>query len=108
MVQFFQGREDPRGAQAAQLGQTLGQTIGNQLNTYFVNRSLDSVLKDKSLENAPASVKMGRLEEALRPYGQKGLSVLQNRMMVEQQVQQASDERIPFGSHVRSLSRSAF
>jgi len=85
MVQFFQGREDPRAAQASQLGNTLGQTLGNQLNNYFINRSLDSVLKDKSIQNSPQSVKMGRLEEALRPYGQKGLSVLQNRMMVEKQ-----------------------
>ncbi len=85
MVQVIQGQRDLREAGVGQLAEALGGTIGNQLNNYFMNRSLDSVLKDKSLSNAPNSVKMGRLEEALRPYGQKGQQVLQNRLMVEQQ-----------------------
>lgn len=93
MVQFFQGREDPRAAQWAGVGSALGEGIGNQLNNYFINRSLNSVLKDKSLENAPQSVKMGRLEEAMRPYGQKGFDVFKNRMMVEQQASQEKQEQ---------------
>ncbi len=87
MVQVIQAPRDPREAQYAQLAGTIGGGIGDQLNNYFINRSLDSVLKDKSLDNAPQSVKMGRLEEALRPYGEKGQKVLQNRFMLEEQAE---------------------
>jgi hypothetical protein len=87
MVQVIQAPRDPRDAALGQLANTLGGGLGSGLNNYFINRSLDSVLKDKSLDNAPQSVKMGRLEEALRPYGEKGQQVLQNRFMLEQQAE---------------------
>lgn len=84
MVQVIE-TEDPRDRLAEQLGMSLGEGLGNGLNTYFANRSLDSVLKDKSLANAPQSQKLEAIRSALSPYGEKGAEILKNRMMIEQQ-----------------------
>lgn len=60
--------EDPRGRLASALGESLGKGLGNGLSTYFANRALESVLKDKSLEGAPQSKKLGAIHSALSPY----------------------------------------
>ena len=66
------------------LGMSLGQGIGNGLNTYFANRSLDSVMKDKSLENAPQSKKLEAIQTAMSPYGEKGKEIVQQKMQTYQ------------------------
>ena len=48
MVQHFGTLEDPRDRISEILGMSLGQGLGNGLNTFFANRSLQSVLQDKS------------------------------------------------------------
>lgn len=92
MVQVIE-TEDPRSKISEMLGMSLGQGIGNGLNTYFANRSLESVLQDKSLENAPQSQRLQALQTALSPYGEKGQEILQNRMQIEQVQQQEQDLR---------------
>lgn len=87
MVQVIR-TEDPRGRMAEMLGMSLGQGLGNGLNTYFANRSLDSVLHDKALEGAPTSKKLEAMRSALSPYGEKGQEILQQRMQIEQQEMQ--------------------
>jgi hypothetical protein len=94
MVQFYKGSQSPRDASNSMLAQALGQGIGSGLNTYFANRSLDSVLKDKALSNAPASQKMEALRSALSPYGQKGQEILQQRMAIEQQAMQEGQQEV--------------
>ena len=84
MVQVIE-TEDPRSKLSDMLGMSLGQGIGNGLNTFFANRSLESVMKDKALEGAPQSKKMEALRAALSPYGEKGQEILQQRMQIEQQ-----------------------
>lgn len=84
MVQVIE-TEDPRSKLSDMLGMSLGQGIGNGLNTFFANRSLESVLQDKALEGAPQSKKLEALRKALSPYGEKGQEILQQRMMIEQQ-----------------------
>ena len=84
MVQIIR-TENPQGRLAEQLGMSLGQGLGNGLNTFFANRSLESVLKDKSLNNAPSSQKLEAIRSALSPYGEKGQEILQQRMQIEQQ-----------------------
>lgn len=84
MVQVIE-TEDPRSKLSDMLGMSLGQGIGNGLNTYFANRSLESVLQDKALEGAPQSKKLEALRKALSPYGEKGQEILQQRMAIEQQ-----------------------
>ncbi len=94
MVQFFKSSPDPRNESYGMLAQALGQGLGNGLNTYFANRSLDSVLQDKALKDAPISEKMGALQSALSPYGQKGQEILQQRLQVEQQAMQEAQQDI--------------
>jgi len=84
MVQVIK-TEDPRGKLSEMLGMSLGQGIGNGLNTFFANRSLESVLQDKALENAPQSKKLEALRSALSPYGEKGQEIFQQRMQIDQQ-----------------------
>ena len=84
MVQVIE-TGNPQGKLAEALGMSLGQGLGNGLNTYFANRSLDSVLKDKALESAPLSQKLEAIRGALSPYGEKGQEILQQRMAIEQQ-----------------------
>jgi len=80
MVQIIEGT-NPQGKLSEMLGMSLGQGIGNGLNTFFANRSLESVLHDKALEGAPQSKKL----EALSPYGEKGQEIFNQRMAIEQQ-----------------------
>lgn len=84
MVQVIE-MENQKGRLQEQLGMSLGKGLGNALNTYFANRSLDSVLHDKALEDAPISKKLQALQSALSPYGQKGQEILAQRMQIEQQ-----------------------
>jgi hypothetical protein len=93
MVQFFKGSEDPRDKAYGNLAGALGMGIGNGLNTYFANRSLQSVLQDKSLKDAPQSEKMQRLHSALSPYGQNGQEALQYQMQIGQQEQQEKETK---------------
>lgn len=79
---------NPQGKLQEMLGMSLGQGIGNGLNTFFANRSLESVLHDKALEGAPQSQKMEAIRSALSPYGEKGQEIFQHRMMIDQQEQQ--------------------
>lgn len=85
MVQVIAKLENPQGKLADALGMSLGQGLGNGLNTYFANRSLESVLHDKALEGAPQSKKLEALRSALSPYGEKGQEILQQRLQIEQQ-----------------------
>jgi hypothetical protein len=84
MVQIFE-TGNPQGKLSEMLGMSLGQGIGNGLNTFFANRSLESVLHDKALEGAPQSKKLEAIRSALSPYGEKGQEIFQQRMAIEQQ-----------------------
>jgi len=84
MVQVIE-TSDPRSKLADMLGLSLGEGIGNGLNTFFANRSLDSVLHDKALEGATQSKKLEAVRSALSPYGEKGKEIFQQRMMIDQQ-----------------------
>jgi len=83
MVQVFR-TENPQGKISEMLGMSLGQGIGNGLNTYFANRSLESVLQDKALEGAPQSKKLEALRSALSPYGEKGAELFNQRLQIDQ------------------------
>lgn len=93
MVQVIE-TGNPQGKLSEMLGMSLGQGLGNGLNTFFANRSLESVLKDKSLESAPLSKKMEALRSALSPYGEKGQELLQQRMQIDQQEMQEAEKDV--------------
>lgn len=92
MVQVIE-TSDPRTKLADMLGMSLGQGIGNGLNTYFANRSLESVMQDKALENAPQSKKLEAAYKALAPYGEAGEKLLQNHMQSAQLERQEIDTK---------------
>lgn len=94
MVQVIAKLGNPQGRLAETLGMSLGQGIGNGLNTYFANRSLNSVLKDKKLEGVPQSQKLEAIRSALSPYGEKGQEILQQRMAIEQQAMNESQQDV--------------
>jgi hypothetical protein len=93
MVQVIE-TSDPRGKLSEMLGMSLGEGIGNGLNTFFANRSLESVLHDKALEGAPQSKKLEALRSALIPYGEKGQEIFQQRMQIEQQEMNESQQDV--------------
>jgi hypothetical protein len=76
---------NPQGKLSEMLGMSLGEGIGNGLNTFFANRSLESVMQDKALEKAPITKKLEAIRSALSPYGEKGQEIFQQRMAIEQQ-----------------------
>jgi hypothetical protein len=84
MAKVIAQLENPQGKLADMLGMSLGQGLGNGLNTFFANRSLESVLHDKALEGAPQSKKLEALRSALSPYGEKGQEIFNQRMQIEQ------------------------
>jgi len=85
MVGVIAKLENHQGKLADMLGMSLGQGIGNGLNTFFANRSLESVMHDKALEGAPQSKKLEALQSALSPYGEKGQEIFQQRMLIDKQ-----------------------
>lgn len=84
MVQVIK-TENSKGKLSEMLGMSLGQGIGNGLNTFFANRSLESVLHDKALEGAPASKKLQTLISAMAPYGESGKNLLNQYLEVAKQ-----------------------
>ena len=84
MVQIFPEKENYSGKVSEMLGMELGKGLGSGLNTFFANRALDSVLKDKSLDNSSPSKKLGAIQSALSPYGEVGNELFKNRMGIEQ------------------------
>lgn len=91
MVQVIE-TSDPRNKLSEMLGMSLGQGLGKGMNTFFANRSLDSVMKDKSLEGAPQSKKLEAIRSALAPYGETGQEIFQQRMQIEQQEMQEKEQ----------------
>lgn len=109
MVQVIE-TEDPRSKISEVLGMELGKGLGNGLNTFFANRSLDSVLQDKALEGAPQSKKLQALQTALGPYGQKGQELFNQRLQIEELENQEAERdilgRVVSGEKVNSKQLS--
>lgn len=87
MVQFFQAPTPRKTLLNEQIGQSLGKGLSDFMGNYFANKSLEKVLNDPNLKNAPLSEKMSALQAALQPYGEKGQQILQQRMMTLRQGQ---------------------
>jgi len=94
MVQFFQGSRDPRDEAVGKLSEALGMNIHDKLNTFFANRSLESVQKDKSLENAPISKRLEAAYKAVSPYGEIGQKLFQQKLQMYQQEQQEAEQDV--------------
>lgn len=90
MAQVIAKLENHQGKLADMLGMSLGQGLGNGLNTYFANRSLESVMSDKKLEGAPTSKKLEALISAMAPYGETGKNLLNQYLEVAKQQESES------------------
>lgn len=73
------------------IGQSLGKGLSDFSNEYFANRDLEGVLQDKSLQKQPISERLSALEGALRPHGERGQRLLQQRLGIEQQREQEKE-----------------
>lgn len=97
MVQFFQLGPKRRGVLNEALGESLGKGLANFTNEYYANKALQGVLNDKSLDKAPLSEKMQRLQTALGMHGEAGqrqfTGALQAAMMQQQEQQLAKQEQ---------------
>ena len=91
MVQVFQ-LSNPQGKLSEMLGMSLGEGLGQGISTFYANKAIDDVINDKSLANAPISAKMGKLQSALAPYGERGQQLFQQRMQIEQQAEQEKQQ----------------
>lgn len=80
--------ESPKNKLTGVLGEALGMGLGEFTGQYLANKSLDEVLNDPSLKDAPMSERAGKLESAMRGYGKRGESILQKRLQIEQQAEQ--------------------
>ncbi len=92
MVQIYRGGEDPRDSSTAVLIKALGQGLNQTVGTYFTNKALNNVLEDPSLKNAPQSVRMSKLQQAMAPYGEKGRQLIQDRMQIDKQQAMEKEE----------------
>jgi hypothetical protein len=92
MVQFFKGSADPRDAGWGQLASALGMGLGEGINTYQMNRSLESLMQDKALKNAPTSERLAAVQDTMRPYGAKGQKFVQDYMQREQIASQEKEK----------------
>ncbi len=87
MVQIIKGGSEQQQAKE-RIGYTQGKNLSDTLTNFGANKALSSILKDPKMQNASPSEKMGALQQALEPYGQKGMELLQKRIQVEQMAQQ--------------------
>jgi len=93
MVQFF-NQGNPQGKLAEVLGMNLGQGLGQGLNSYFANKTIEGVVNDKTLTDAPQSERFSRLQQALSPYGEQGMNLLNQRMQIEQQAMNEAQQGV--------------
>ena len=59
---------------------------------YFANKALEKVTNDESLAEAPQSERMSKLEAALRPFGNRGMDMLQRQLGIEQKREQEQEK----------------
>jgi len=77
--------------QKEMLGESIGKGLSDFLNNYYANKALEGVERDSSYKNAPVSERASRLERALTPFGEVGMSTLQRRIGIEQQREQEQE-----------------
>ncbi len=94
MVQVIQ-RGPSLGSLSGQiLGKALGEGLGSFTGQYLANKSLQSVLANPELKNAPQSERLQALQSALTGHGEHGEKLLQSQLQFEQQREQENESRI--------------
>lgn len=84
MVQVIQGYPSRSSAIGQILGESLGEGLGNFMGMYQANKSLEKVLSDPSMKDAPIEQRLTALQKALSPHGKRGQSLLKQRLEMEE------------------------
>lgn len=71
-------------ASQQRLGQNLAGALGGYLNQYAANQALGGLENDPEYQKMPASARLSKLEQALRPLGDLGKQIYQQRAPIEQ------------------------
>jgi len=94
MVDFIQLPQSARGRLAETLGQSIGGLGANQLQNYRASQAMGGLENDPEYQKMPASARLSRLQEALRPLGQYGQQIYQQRAPIEQMRAQEREQGI--------------
>lgn len=94
MPHVFATSKNHQGQIAEKLGLALGSGLGTGVNTYFANKALEDVVNDEEIQKEQQSTRLGKLQQALAPYGKLGQEVFQTRLQIEQQAQQEQEQDV--------------
>jgi hypothetical protein len=93
MVQVITGYPSQSSAIGQILGESLGEGLGNMLGVHMANKSLQKVLDDPTLKDAPIESRLSALQKALSPHGKRGQNLLAQMMQLEQVSEQQKEKR---------------
>lgn len=94
MPHVFATSKNHQGQIAEKLGLALGAGLGTGVHTYYANKALEDVVNDEEIQGQQQSTRLGKLQQALAPYGKFGQEVFQNRLQIEQQAQQEQEQNV--------------
>lgn len=86
MVQFVTGYPSRSSMIGKILGESIGEGLGEAIGMHYANKSLEGVLNDPSLKNAPLSERLSKMERALSRHGKRGERILARRLELENMV----------------------
>ena len=93
MVQIIRGGTEQNEANE-RIGFRMGKSLSDTLTNYSANKALQNALTDPDFEGKPASARIGAIQDALSPYGQKGQELLQQRLKTEMLQQQEQEQEV--------------
>ena len=88
MVQMFNVGPSRKDVRRELLGSALGKSLAEVGNTYFANKALEKVIADPEMDEASPYERSSKLEQAMRPFGDKGKQLVEERMGLEQKYAQ--------------------
>ena len=94
MVQMFNVGPSKKDVRRQLLGSALGKSLADVGNTYFANKALENVIADPEMDEASPYERASKLEQAMRPFGDKGKQLVEERMGLEQKYAQEQQNKL--------------
>lgn len=94
MVQMFNVGPSRKDVRRELLGSALGKSLAEVGNTYFANKALEKVIADPEMDEASPYERSSKLEQAMRPFGDKGKQLVEERMGLEQKYAQEQQNKL--------------